>query len=128
MENVKPHLPLRARSQPMKAREIVRATELDAVVEVAEVGEVAEVAEVAGVADVAEVAEVAELKPLRSSLKSMKSLKSRMARDFVATNAKLKRPRAWPSWQMKNATPRADETKCYTQAYVIRDTDIVCHF
>ena len=115
----------------MKAQEIVRATELDAVVEVAEVGEVAEVAEVAGVADVAEVAEVAELKPLRSSLKSMKSLKSRMARDFVATNAKLKRPRAWPrawpSWQMKNATPHADETTCYTQAYVIRDTDIVCH-
>ena len=91
------------------------------VVEVAEVGKVAEVAEVAG------VAEVAELKPLRSSLRSMKSLKSRMARDFVATNAKLKRPRAWPGGQMKNATPHADETTCYTQAYVIRDTDIVCH-
>ena len=76
------------------------------VVEVAEVAEVAEAAGVAGV--VSEVAEIVGLKPLRSSLRSLKTSKSRQSRDFVATNAKLKRPRAWPGWQMKTATPHAD--------------------
>ena len=85
------------------------------VVEVAEVAEVAEAAGVAGV--VSEVAEIVGLKPLRSSLRSLKTSKSRKSRDFVATNSKLKRPRAWPGWQMKNATPHADDTTCYTQAF-----------